>query len=595
MAIVSANFKDKHSIKTINLSEEYFTSKFFQIPEYQRIYSWGEDQIDDYLSNITTLLSDREERDNKIYLGNIIVLDDSSETEAFQILDGQQRLTTLFLSIKALLKLFEEVKNDPDSYDFLDGDIKREFEDKFNKRKVEQILISTPQQFELGIQGSRTQRITYKNEKENQKYSEILNDNYDGKNSFTDNYKKIYNYFKEKIFDNLLSKVRQLSKLLEIKYIILERIIFDFTITKDITSAYSIFESLNTTGLLLTPSDIVSGKINSGLFDQEAKDYNWYCESLTEKKYNITNLLHYYVQIRKKDSTVKKDYIVKYFSNITLEELKKLLNYFLVVEHFEENYQTLYKLVGTCFNRKQLWPVIYGIGFYNQENERNRTFYENEIKLVKYLLMFSVYDLNILKHSPGGIYKRIINDYVNEISQHGITELSNNMSRKMIDYFKDENNYMDKEIAKKNMADLDINTKKALMIYYLYTNNSSSNLEIDKINLEHIYPQNPSTEWRDRGWIFNDEEEEEKYTSSFGNLMLLNQKLNKAISNKYITHKKAKHEEFKDDALNNSTINSIDYNKFKINKKEYILERENSIVEALLNMDELKSFIKVME
>ena len=62
-----------------------------------------------------------------------------------------QRLTTLFLSIKALLNIFDEIKNDPDSYDFLDTRIKKEFEDKFNKRKVEQILISTPQEFELTI------------------------------------------------------------------------------------------------------------------------------------------------------------------------------------------------------------------------------------------------------------------------------------------------------------------------------------------------------------------------------------------------------------------------------------------------------------
>ena len=57
----------------------------------------------------------------------------------------------MFLSIKALLNIFDEIKNDPDSYDFLDTRIKKEFEDKFNKRKVEQILISTPQEFELTI------------------------------------------------------------------------------------------------------------------------------------------------------------------------------------------------------------------------------------------------------------------------------------------------------------------------------------------------------------------------------------------------------------------------------------------------------------
>ena len=89
MAIVSSNFKEAHSIKTINLNDEYFTSYFFQIPEYQRNYSWQNDQIEDFLSNIEILLNNPEEKDSKIYLGNIIVLEDSQEIRNFQILDGQ--------------------------------------------------------------------------------------------------------------------------------------------------------------------------------------------------------------------------------------------------------------------------------------------------------------------------------------------------------------------------------------------------------------------------------------------------------------------------------------------------------------------------
>jgi len=590
MAIVSSNFKEAHSIKTINLNDEYFTSYFFQIPEYQRNYSWQNDQIEDFLSNIEILLNNPEEKDSKIYLGNIIVLEDSQEIRNFQILDGQQRLTTLFLSIKVLLNIFEKIISDPDINDFIKKETKKEFEEKFNKRIVETILISTPEIYELGVKGERTQRIIYKNAKENKKYMNILDNNYSDKNKFTDNYKMIKTSFEKLVFDKNDSKEHQLVNLLKLRYIILEKIIFDFTITKDISSAYSIFESLNTTGLLLTPYDIVSGKINSGSFESETKDYNAYCDSLIEKKYNITNLLHYYVQIRKKDVNVKKSDIVKYFSKITKNEIKKILNYFLVVEHFEENYPTLYKLISNGFNRKQLWPIIYGLGFYNEENNKGKIYDDDEIKFIKFLLMFSIYDLNILKHSPGGIYKRIINEYVNTILQNGLGDLKN-FSKKMNEYLKDENNQVDMETAKKAMADIDINLKKSFLIYYLYINNSSSTLDIDKINLEHIYPQNPSPIWKDKGWKFKDEEEEENYTCSFGNLMLLNQKLNKSLSNKYIIDKKEKYEEFKDDALKNNDINYIDYDLFDKNKTSYILERENKIIEKLLNINELKYFI----
>ena len=592
MAIVSAKFKDDYKTNLKNLSDSDFHKKFFQIPEYQRIYSWQEDQIDDYLSSIKALLNE-ENIDDNIYLGNIIVLDDERENGAYHILDGQQRLTTLFLSIKVLLDIYEEIMSNPDFQDYFGDEPshKKAFTENFNRTNVESVIISFPKRNGLGARGQKRNRIKYKNEKEDKKYSHVLDNIIEEKNNFSTNYKQIKEEFDSLIFKNKNTKAEQLERLLDLKEIILERIIFNFTTTKDMSSAYSIFESLNTTGLLLTPDDIVSGKINSGAYPQLAKDYNSYCETLIEKKYNITNLLHYYVQLKSKDSNAKKDRIVKYFNSINPTEIQCLLDYFMVVEFFEENYSTLFKLIGTSFNRKQLWPIIYGMGLYNVENRKEKIYSDNEINLIKHLLMFSVYDLNILKHSPGGIYRRVINDYISEIANNGVSGLTNYNSKKMIEYFKNEENKVDKDTATKAIMDFDISIKKAFLIYYIYINNSSSTLDIDKINLEHIYPQNPSHEWIEKGWKFINEDEEEKITCSFGNLMLLNHKLNKSISNRYVTHKRSKHDEFKDDALNNSNINSIDYDKFEKDKQEYILKREAEIVDKLLEINEFKKLI----
>lgn len=68
------------------------------IPEYQRPYRWGEVQIKKLLSDYQLFLSDLAQSDTAYgyYLGSVI-LHQSAENGQLNIIDGQQRLTTLAL------------------------------------------------------------------------------------------------------------------------------------------------------------------------------------------------------------------------------------------------------------------------------------------------------------------------------------------------------------------------------------------------------------------------------------------------------------------------------------------------------------------
>ena len=68
------------------------------IPEYQRPYRWGEEQIKKLLSDYQLFLSDLTHSDTAYgyYLGSVI-LHQSEESGQLNIIDGQQRLTTLAL------------------------------------------------------------------------------------------------------------------------------------------------------------------------------------------------------------------------------------------------------------------------------------------------------------------------------------------------------------------------------------------------------------------------------------------------------------------------------------------------------------------
>lgn len=73
--------------KTISTISEFF----FEIPPYQRLYEWRKEQIETLLEDIKKALNENR---NVYFIGNVVV---SKKDDRYILIDGQQRLTTLFL------------------------------------------------------------------------------------------------------------------------------------------------------------------------------------------------------------------------------------------------------------------------------------------------------------------------------------------------------------------------------------------------------------------------------------------------------------------------------------------------------------------
>lgn len=80
------NQADVNTIKDIVVSEI-----FFEIPSYQRLYEWEEEQIETLLEDIKKAKQGEQEG---YFIGNVVV---SKKNEKYILIDGQQRLTTLWL------------------------------------------------------------------------------------------------------------------------------------------------------------------------------------------------------------------------------------------------------------------------------------------------------------------------------------------------------------------------------------------------------------------------------------------------------------------------------------------------------------------
>ncbi|BDS12778.1 DUF262 domain-containing HNH endonuclease family protein [Aureispira anguillae] len=96
----------------------------FFIPDYQRGYRWEYDQVVDLLEDILEFINTSEKRDDKYCLQPIVVK--RMQDGRYEVLDGQQRLTTIFIILSRLKKsnsdidLFSlEYKTRPDSGEFL--------------------------------------------------------------------------------------------------------------------------------------------------------------------------------------------------------------------------------------------------------------------------------------------------------------------------------------------------------------------------------------------------------------------------------------------------------------------------------------------
>jgi hypothetical protein len=86
----------------------------FSIPAYQRPYSWGTDQAKTLLSDLVAASADFTvgmdvNHVTPYFLGSIVVIKQENRPTA-EVIDGQQRLTTLALLISALRTLFTDIK-----------------------------------------------------------------------------------------------------------------------------------------------------------------------------------------------------------------------------------------------------------------------------------------------------------------------------------------------------------------------------------------------------------------------------------------------------------------------------------------------------
>lgn len=103
----------KHEIKSEKIHvKDIFSTMWFRIPEYQRPYVWGDDEIDDLLDDLVFAFMNKP--DQEYFLGSFVYQYKKAGTgpgllfDENDLLDGQQRMTTLFMMFACIRDLVDD-------------------------------------------------------------------------------------------------------------------------------------------------------------------------------------------------------------------------------------------------------------------------------------------------------------------------------------------------------------------------------------------------------------------------------------------------------------------------------------------------------
>ena len=498
-------------------------TKPFVIPEYQRPYAWISEQVETLFEDLWefTTTSGGTERDGSYFLGSIVSYENENGEQ--EIIDGQQRITSLFLLLRAIYtKLIStsESERTPEAANFIG--------------KIEPSIWRT---------NKLTGKVDYKNilltsRVVNNEGNEILRNILEtGKadENAKDNYSKNYCYFQE-LFDK--HSAENPLMVYQFIYALLNQAIL-LPITADTQdTALTIFSTLNDRGLPLSDADIFKAKIYNQLSVDQKSSFidKWkeLDEQTTETNESIQQLFYYnmfYLRALEQDTNtttpgLRKYYAANKFSRLyepeLIDNLFVILNLWKVVNKGEEiedecwskNAKILQSLDTLSSYPNEFWKypvVVYYISYRNEES------FEEKFELFLNKLLMEL------------MTKYILAPTINAVKQD-ILKLNSKIiysDTPSFDFKEIDTSRLEAEIKNPNR-----NVVRMLLKTLAYE--EQDDLLPSRWEIEHIFPQ----KWQTNYFPNIPEETIKDKIEHIGNKLPFEKKLNIVAGNGYFGKKK---------------------------------------------------------
>ncbi|NHA49104.1 DUF262 domain-containing protein [Helicobacter pylori] len=513
------------------------TSTIFSIPVYQRNYTWEEENCEKLLQDIVSISQNKKTH----FMGSITYIlhhidgeKSLRQLQEFVIIDGQQRITTLMLLLKAIET---KIQNEG---------IKKEIDNLLNftgQRLRLKPIKSDKEAFDLVMQ-NRSHEI--------QGVSHIRN-----------NYK-----FFTKELDNYISKGYRIKEIYG-AFLRLKIVAIGLELGED--DPQVVFESINATGVQLKGLDLIRNYLMMGEnSDNQNRLYDTYWVPLENwlGERDLNDFILTYLRIYFEDKLKKEErevyYVLKahHSDNFSddiqglmsdMREYGRIYQIFLDRDHYFLGRGDPQQLANLRLCIKDLMKVKFGVAKpfilrCARDFEEGKLDYENFCEILQILTSYYVRRSVCGDSSP--TLTRVLYSLYRQLENVSADALKR---------------YLGKSVGQTAFPN-DDKIKAAFLVRNAYAANQVCKfilLEIEKLSnaeppkeenleVEHFYPKTPTQEWRDRvGDYFTFEQD---YLHNFGNLTLSGQ--NQRLGNKSYEAKIALMEEYSSLHLNDYFINN---------------------------------------
>ncbi len=222
---------------------------YYQIPIYQRPYQWTEENCEKLLDDL--FFNYEDDRESDYFCGSLVLIaiSEDSKAKTYDVVDGQQRLSTFILLAKVLATLYSE-RLDPErkSQEYLQESWsdRHEYKGKKKKKRLDFDLVgsSAKKDFQDTLDFfDDLDASKGKNSKSN--------DPSKGKNSYLKNAVCLKDYLEKK-------EIEDIDAFIEWLY---SNVVFITITCPDADKALRIFNVLNARGLALNATDIFKGEL----------------------------------------------------------------------------------------------------------------------------------------------------------------------------------------------------------------------------------------------------------------------------------------------------------------------------------------------
>ncbi len=443
-----------------------------------------------------------------IFCGSLVLIaiSEDSKAKTYDVVDGQQRLSTFILLAKVLATLYSERLTE-ESKDYLQESLNGRYGKK-DRLNFNAVGFNSKKDFQYALTSFNDAPIS------------------NNKNNYLKNAICLKNYLKKK-------EIADINDFIDWLYF---RVVFITITCPDADKALRIFNVLNARGLALSATDIFKGELLKHAKEHEQEEFvsrwNALSQKCSDNDLKIETLFSWYLTylnpVTSREKMEKR--LVTWFKNLNktpLEYLKGIENFYNAyceVLEMQDRYAHLLSYLASDF-----WRVILCTSLLHRYSE-------SEIETLKELLVKFYYqnwvaeqkepkkqtNCNIIKalkekksvENIASIVKKYLDDDNNKITQ--------NFREKL----KDDHLYEKHKKASKNSW---LRPILILVEYFMSDDPRPKRIEKDNFHVEHILSQNPDPSSQ---WVKDfSEEERELYTHSLANLTLLGGKKNSQASN----------------------------------------------------------------